>query len=469
MTEPHTLFLAAIGLVCFLLGSQTLLVGLVVSSVFQAMAFATIGEGPLIVYYFFGVLFIVRNGIDLLWQGAAPTSFGERILPLYWLLIFVVIATVGVLVLPLVFKGAMVYSPKLSIDDQYNNLTPLAFSSSHLNQLGQLLINALIFLIVWIRKIPPQRFLEALSWSFALTLVFAAWQIFTDLTGMYFPNDWLYTVSNWSIGNEQKFGAIARINSVFLEPSTLATYLVGFLAFLLVWWIKRPSWKLFFCLLLCLLCMVLTLSTTAYFGAVVIFAGVFLGFGVAQLLSGGWINKTLFGILCMTLVLAWLVLTITAASSEVRDLLSFVLTEKDSSDSFQARFEADLQSLELVWRTYGLGLGLGGNRPSSFITLLLSNLGLLGLIGFLMFLASLSSAAINRVKKIGNARLCDIAIAAVWALWATMGAKVLAQPDLSFAPLWVWTFFLASLCVCTARNTPSKLPIHTLPIKVERT
>jgi hypothetical protein len=103
MAEPNTLILAVLGLIIFLLGSQALLVGLVVSSVFQAMAFATIGEGPLIVYYFFGALFIARNGIDLLWQAAAPTSLGEQTSPLYWLLFFIVFATLGVLVLPLVF------------------------------------------------------------------------------------------------------------------------------------------------------------------------------------------------------------------------------------------------------------------------------------------------------------------------------------------------------------------------------
>jgi hypothetical protein len=99
-----------------------------------------------------------------------------------------------------------------------------------------------------------------------------------------------------------------------------------------------------------------------------------------------------------------------------------------------------------------LGLGLGGNRPSSFFTLLLSNVGLFGVLSFLLFMASLSSAALHRLGKIGNPQLLVIGIAAVWGLWSTMAAKVIAQPDLSFAPLWVWAFFLASLCVCTAHS-----------------
>jgi hypothetical protein len=456
MAEPNTLFLAILGLILFLLGSTALLAGIVIASVFQAMAFVTIGDGPLITYYFFGVLFILRNGIDVLWRSGAPTSLGMKISPLYWLLIFVVITALGVLVLPLAFKGVMVYSPKLSIDDQYNNLTPLAFGSSHLNQFGQLLINALIFVIVWIRKVPPQAFLKALLWSLAFSIGFAFWQFFSHISGTYYPNDWLYTVSGWSIGNEQRFGIFPRINGVFLEPSTFATYLVGFLAFLLVWWVKRASWALLLSLVLCLACMALTLSTTAYLGIALIFVAVFFGFGLAQLLSGGWLNQTLFGILCMTLFLLSIALITTAVSPELRELLGAVLTEKDSGESFRFRLEADIQSLVMVWRTYGLGIGLGGNRPSSFLTLLLSNVGLLGLVSFVMFMISLSTTALYRMRKMGNPRFLVIGIAAVWALWATMGAKVLAQPDLSFAPLWIWTFFLASLCVSGA-NTQTTL------------
>jgi hypothetical protein len=190
-----------------------------------------------------------------------------------------------------------------------------------------------------------------------------------------------------------------------------------------VWWVKRPSWALLLSLVLCLACMVLTLSTTAYLGIALIFVAVFFGFGLAQLLSGGWLNQTLFGILCMTLFLLSIALITTAVSPELRELLGAVLTEKDSGESFRFRLEADFQSLVMVWRTYGLGIGLGGNRPSSFLTLLLSNVGLLGLVSFVMFMISLSTTALYRMRKMGNPRFLVIGIAAVWALWATMGLR----------------------------------------------
>lgn len=446
MAEPSTLLLSGLALVLFLRGSEALLTGLIMASVFQAMAFTNLGQSPLIIYYFLGVVYILRNGIDFLWQPNLLQWSPGKNTPFFWLLVFIAIALVGVLVLPMIFKGVMVYSPKLSIDEQYNNLTALELSASHFNQLGQLVINGLIFSIIWLRRVSPWILLRAMLFTLGVVLFFAAWQLFANLSGVYFPDDWLYTVSGWSIGNQQAVGAFLRVNSVFLEPSTLSTYLVGVFAFLLVWWVQRPTWALFLGVFFCLLGMMVTLSTTAYVGILLVVTAVFLGFGLTQLLNGGWINKTLFAILIVTALLAWLILVMTTASGDARDLFKWILSEKGDGDSFRVRIEADLHSFEILWRTYGLGLGLGGNRPSSFLALLVSNLGVMGLLSFFLFMLSLSSLALSNVKAWTNGSMAVYAVAAVWGLWALMIAKVFSQPDLSFAPLWIWSFLLASFC-----------------------
>jgi hypothetical protein len=453
VAEPNTLLtliLSGIGLALFLLGPDALLVGLIFSSIFQAMAFLNFGESPLLAYYFFGALYLLRSGVDILWQPSLLQWSKGKNAPFFWLLAFVALATFGAVFLPIVFKGAMIYSPKLSIDEQYNNLTPLELSSAHFNQAGQLIINVLIFAVIWLRRVSPVVLLRAIMLSFGVVIIFAVWQLLANLSGTYFPDEWLYTVNGWSIGNQQTVGSSLRINSVFLEPSTLSTYLVGIFAFLMIWWVKLPSWLRLGAVFLSLMSMVITLSTTSYIGLLLVTATVFFGFGIKQLVNGGWMKRPLFGILTLTLLLAWLILIVLTASDQARELFDWVLTDKAEGDSFRFRLEADIQSFEILWRTYGFGLGLGSNRPSSFLALLASNLGVLGLLSFVMFTVSLSRSALQNTKKFSNEidsnNLQACAVSAVWGLWALIFAKVFSQPDLSFAPLWVWIFFLTSFC-----------------------
>lgn len=445
MVEIATILFSCLGFFLFFIGSDALLAALILASVFQAMAFANLSGSPLIIYYFFGLLFILRNLLDILWKPSLVQWSAENKVPLIWMWVFVMISLLGALSLPQVFEGAMVYSPKLSIDEQYNNLTRLVFGSSHFNQAAQLMINAVIFSLLWLRGI---QFSLAIRWifiAFWISIFFAGWQLVANVTGAYFPEEWLYTVDAWSVGNEQMAGGFKRINGAFLEPSTLSTYLIGVFAFLLVRWVKEASWFLFLCVLVAAIGLIITTSTTAYLGLLLVILAVLFGFTGLQILEGGWINKSLFGILTAT-ILGLIFLSISMlASGEVRDLFDLVLTQKSEGDSFQVRLDADLQSLSILLNTYGLGLGLGSNRPSSFLAFLISNIGLSGLMAFIMLLMTLSKRAIEQGKA-SSGFIGSHALALVWGVWATVVAKIFAQPDLTFAPLWVWLFLLAIFC-----------------------
>jgi hypothetical protein len=105
-------------------------------------------------------------------------------------------------------------------------------------------------------------------------------------------------------------------------------------------------------------------------------------------------------------------------------------------------------------------VGLGSNRPSSFLTFLLSNVGVAGFVLFVMFVVSLSKSALRTAKESANPQLFDWSIAAVWGLWTTIVAKVISQPDLSYSPMWVWIFLLISL---GAANVPGTLRTLSAP------
>lgn len=452
MAEPSTVLFTIFGLILFGIGSDALLAGVIVASVFQAMAFANFGGSPLIVYYFFGLLFIVRNLLDITWQPKMIRWTRGSNGPAAWLALFTALSLVGAFALPQAFDGAMVYSPKLSIDEQYNNLTRLVLGSSHFNQAMQLAVNALIFFLLWLRGVRAEVALRALFVALGVSIFFAVWQLLANASGIYFPEDWLYTVEGWSIGNHQVVGSFLRVNGTFLEPSTFSTYLVGVFAFLLILWVKRPSWVVLLGVLSVMFCMVITTSTTAYVGLLLVVLAVLLGFATVQVLKDGWIDKSLFGMLVAILLFTWLASIVVVGSNDVRDLLDLVLTQKSDGDSFRFRLEADVQSLEVLARTYGFGLGLGSNRPSSFLAFLVSNVGALGLLAFIMFTVSLSRNAMKKAKASPEPETATMVLATVWALWVTLMAKVFAQPDLTFAPLWVWLFLLAAFCTQQPRS-----------------
>jgi hypothetical protein len=149
-----------------------------------------------------------------------------------------------------------------------------------------------------------------------------------------------------------------------------------------------------------------------------------------------------------TVAVIWIGLMVFVGSPELRDLVNVVLLEKSDGDSFKVRLESDLHSFEILWRTYGLGVGLGSNRPSSFLTFLLSNVGIFGFLLFALFLVTLSRLALHNISRFNHGSMNNWAVAGAWGLWATIVAKFSAQPDLSFPPMWVWIFFLA--CICNA-------------------
>jgi hypothetical protein len=458
--ETGAIVFSCLGIVLFLLGQQAILTGLVISSVFQATAFINYGSSPIIVYYFFGALFVMRGVIDLFWLPKI-WRVPKQNNPLLYLLAFMLIAVLGAFILPQIFYGTLVYSPKISIDDQFNNMTHLALESQHFNQSIQLLVNSLIFIIIWLRIISPFVFIRAIVFSLVFALAIALWQVASNATNIYFPKELLYTVEGWSVGNEQLIGSFSRVNSTFLEPSVFATYLTGVLAFLLIWWVKRPNWILLGGVLLTLFAMLITTSTTAYLGLVGVLACILLGVGFLQLINEGWTSKSLLLLMFATVAVIWIGLMVFVSSPELRDLVNVVLLQKSDGDSFKVRLESDLQGFVILWKTYGLGVGLGSNRPSSFLTFLLSNVGVLGFLLFVLFLVTLTRLALHNISRLNQDSMNNWAVAAAWGLWATIVAKISAQPDLSFPPMWIWIFFLACLCHTDTRFIQQKIVSNT--------
>jgi hypothetical protein len=456
--ELSTVIITGIGLVAFFFGLEFIFAGLIISSVLQAMAFINLGDNPITVYYFFALLFIVRGFIDLyLDRGAILWTSGQNA-PLIYLSLFVFYSVFGAFVLPNVFSGMLVYSPKLGIDEQVNNMTRLAFESTNINQAAQLLANAFIIGIIWVKPMTPPLFIRAVLIAWGTVIFFALWQWLANMTDIYFPEAYLYTVEGWSLGNDQLIGSFARVNGSFVEPSSLATYLCGMYGFFLIWWIRNPHWRLLLCLLLTIIVMFITTSSTAYLGFFLILGAVLWGLGFVPFFTSGSIYKSVGMIFLALLIGIFLVLMLWLGSDQIRELINVVLLQKSDGDSFVVRFNADLQSVQILWSTYGLGVGLGSNRPSSFLLFLLSNVGILGSLFFTLFIISLAHLALRNTAQSDQAVLHNWAIAAVWGLCSLLLAKMIAQPDLSFSSLWIWIFLLASMATIQTQSDSISFP-----------
>jgi hypothetical protein len=106
---------------------------------------------------------------------------------------------------------------------------------------------------------------------------------------------------------------------------------------------------------------------------------------------------------------------------------SQLTAEKLVSDSFANRWASSLFSMQVVVDTWGLGAGLGSNRPASFPFMLISCVGLIG--------ATLFAYAI--VKMIRAAWGQPESRPVAWALLAFFLTKAVAGANMSEPLMWL--------------------------------
>lgn len=344
----------------------------------------------------------------------------------------------GAAVLPIVFEGTPVYAPGRGIDSQVASGTPLQHTTSHLAQSAYLAINVSLVLFVGLAASTQKdvrRLHRAFLISGLIAIVVATVQKVTSTLGVPFPYELIQNNPSMDLRHGVTFRGFVRLSGTFPEASNLAVFGSAFLAYLLTRISGERRDRAFYVLAAALtaLVMVWSTSTTAYVMLVLI-AAWFVWANVLHPLvrSHGriWhIPALIAGGIGLLAVLA--------AAPDVRGVIAESVFGKFDSRSFAVRTRADLDSLALMVSTGGLGVGLGSARPSSFLTALLTNLGIVGTLlwsGAILLLA-------GHAYRVGVIR----GRAAVVALATLVVAKTLSQPDLSSPVLWS----LIALCMAT--------------------
>ncbi|MBR0657400.1 hypothetical protein [Plastoroseomonas arctica] len=375
-----------------------------VAGIFEAGAALVIGGSP-----GFGLPTAMVPGLLLLAhiviQYAAGMRYaGEGIvlktsLPLIGFMAFAVVTAV---LLPDIYAGRMLIWPNRP-DPVFPAAVPLAFNSGNVTQSLYLAMNVAMAvgagLILTGRGVRWRSLLNAYLLSGYLVVGLCLWDFAARIAGVWFPADELRSNPSWAIV-AQSLGPVPRIQGPFAEPAALAFFLAGLAFCCLSLCMKghatmRPQ----LLLMLSILCMLLSTSTT---GIMILM----FGLPLVLMMGGGdrrarmRIQRTLVSmVLAGGIVLVPLVLALPSLVDAAAVVLESTL-EKGDSSSFEDRMEMDRLAVDAMMQSYGIGVGWGSTRSSSFIPGILGNSGIVGL-GLLVWFGVALSGLIRRAGRIG--------------------------------------------------------------------
>jgi hypothetical protein len=311
-------------------------------------------------------------------------------------------ALVTAVLVPRLLAGSVFVWPQKPAPP-YDLPVPLLPSMSNVTQTFYLLLDSAVLAGVALHlgrsRIDPLRVLHAYLACGYVVVAICAWQLASKLTGMWYPEAVLYSNPGWAILTGQTVGTVPRINGPFSEPAALAFYLSG-IVFCCAWLLLRGhrSRAALLLLPLAMLALVFSTSTTGF---------VAMGLGGAALVAYGLTRAPRAVALRIFLVAVPVAaagvaagLFVSSMSTQIEESIAVVTRQslrKADSDSFTNRTSLDLDSLAVLWPTYGFGAGWGSVRASSLAPGLLANLGVFGA-------ALVAWFAVRVVRQVGRAR-----------------------------------------------------------------
>jgi hypothetical protein len=326
---------------------------------------------------------------------------------------------------PAVFAGIEVLNPRNGIDDSVADPAALDYQISNLAQSGYLIFGVVLVIVLGSQPSLNPR-LPAAGLAIGTVLSSVKELLPIGVQQALFDNS-----PNVHISDE-----LDRMRGIFPEPSALGGFSVTAAVFFVVAASQAHGWRRYPNLALGLWALInafLSGSGTALVGGLLIL-GVILLNAVYQAVVG--LSRVSPGALVVAILA---VPSAIIAGPSIYASANGLVGDKVDSTSYANRTASDLFSLNLTGQTYGIGVGVGANRPSSFLAALLSTTGVLGAALFVVAFVVILRAAIRSSRH----------QAAAWALVALMFSKVVAVPDLS-EPL-MWTL----LAVCAHAAWPA--------------
>jgi hypothetical protein len=409
-------------------------------------------------YFFVGILLAIREFSILLRPREIQPMLRKIAGPLigFWSW-----ATLSSFVLPVVFQGAQVIDPRSDLGDYAMDFalkgetTTLHWSVANLGQAVYLTLNVVALLYVLSARFDRDRGrppLGALRVSIAIVAIIALVQAFSVWRGWEFPYSFFNSNPAYAQAIAADFEGVRKVNSTFTEASTAGGFLAASALSLLsvVLSGKAVSRALIFLIVTAL---ILTTATTGY-GA--LFVGIVLLFVyfVDRSRRGLSSRKVLSRFVAVAALLAIAVVALLIIDAPLRGAVLAATVEKGDTYSFLVRSSMDWYSVQLLFKTYGLGVGLGSNRPSSFAAYLLGDVGAIGTAFFVLFVVRLFRQLFEASRK----PVAGSFMMVTWMLAGILIAQTIAIPDLNWPPLWA-----ALMVACSVLSSKTGLPAAVLP------
>jgi hypothetical protein len=357
------------------------------------------------------------------------------------LLVFFGWSALVTVIAPQLFDGMAVLLPTGK-----GSLLAGSLTSSNIAQMGYLALGVCV--VVFLARSPCAR-PELIGLAAGATTLLSLWRYLHQEVAVPFPEG-LFDNSPTLAYIETAPGGLQRFRGILSEPSSLAGSSLVTMAYLLSRAQQLDRWRRAAALAVGAVAGYLgVISTSATFvvAGVVVCAIACVTFLLGFLARRRFVSAAVGVVSCAFIItLLWLLPIIT-------DFVQETINNKVASPSFDERSGANEASYGIFFDTYGIGVGLGSNRASSFFAGLLSTTGLVGT----LLLAAVIFGLIYRGGAVLEFR------PVVWALVAILVLKVVAGPDLSDSTgiMWMSLGLLSRAALIAARAKEDGHPAMT--------
>lgn len=460
--EPVGVFTLVVGLTCMMAGYRATFIAFSMMTVFGGAAAFLIGAAGIQPGHLF-VAFLVLTTLSYRDKMAMAVEASAFPKPAFWLACLIVYGILAGYFAPRLLARTMDIIPLGSSEyPETLGAVPLGPVSSNFTQAVYLIADLVTFVMVVALGSTASGFRAVCVGVMCFVVANISFGII-DLVSFGTPvQDLLVYIRNapYAFHDEDIVAGVKRVVGSWPEASTFAGVSLGAIGFTGTMWIcERHSRINLVLFLMSSILVVRSTSSTGLFGLPVCLALLY----VACLLRCGGPSGTrtsaavvIFAPPAM-IIIGMAIVMHEALFRQIYNYFDLLVFSKGTTSSGVERGMWNRYGIANFIDSYGLGVGLGTSRTSSFIVALLSNVGVPGALFFLLFF--LSSIAMPRGQQ--RTFEADVRLAArVGCVCLLVGAAVSA----STVDLGLLFFMMAGLASAVPVEARAPFPVRPLPV-----